>query len=249
MKGERIGRGAWMPVLIAATIIAGHVCGSPCRAAAFAPDDSTHVGVEKNSPITGGMRYFFNIYSAEHGYITEQLDRFDLKKADVQFGLNLAFYLTGWDYYLELEFGFDFGHPQYKLFEGETHNVTVQSANLALWFRRGFNDVFDRLWSGKPNIDFLPGVSIAYVMDANVLMQEDGRDDYDQILAGDGWGYAVGAALRWSWAFVEYRYRWRSVDAQPDGGGDFYFPGDAEIDFSGHFLGVGFAIDGNMSKD
>ena len=60
---------------------------------------------------------------------------------------------------------------------------------------------------------------------------------------------AVGAMARWYVVFIEYRYRWHKVtSAQTDQGGDFFFPGDPELDFSGHFLGFGFGGDGNVGK-
>lgn len=190
-------------------------------------------------PISFGFRWYASFYSASLDYVKTQLGRFQLENNGVEWGVNLTSYLTGWGYYLEGEFGFNFGSNR-KLFEGATHNVVVQSAMFGLTLRRGIHNVLKASSSHAPRIDVLPGISAGYVADANVIMQEEGREDWEQVLLAEGWVWSVGVAVRWSLVFLEYRYRWwKLTDAEPDGGGGFFFTGEPEIDFSGHFLGLG----------
>jgi hypothetical protein len=205
---------------------------------------------ERKSPITGGVRLALSLYDAENAYLNYQLSRFNLQDRSVAAGLTFCLYVTGWNYYLEAEFEGATGSPAQSLFEGGTHNVRFRSVAFGLWFRRGFNDIIGGLSRRAPRIDILPGVSASYVSDTSVIMQEDGQEDWEGVLSGEGWGYAVGAVVRWSWFFVEYRYKWwRITDAWTRNGGDFFFPGNPELDFSGHFIGIGIGWGGDLEGD
>ena len=73
----------------------------------------------------------------------------------------------------------------------------------------------------------------------------------DQVLAGSGWGYSAGILVKFYFFFIEYRYRWKNLsDIWTRNGGDFFFPGDPKLDFSGHQLGIGIGGSTNIyAKD
>jgi hypothetical protein len=218
-----------------------------------APGDSSNVGEraaqgdtvpsgKNESRLGGGVRLAIHISTADNSYLNDQLSRFDVDGITTAWGAHIAGYVTRWNYYLEFELGLD-NFPEEDMFEAKTHTVFVESVDLGVSARRGFDDILRKMWEGGPQIDLLPGISVTYVTDADVHMREKDRSDWTRTLEGSGWGYAIGVVLRWQPAFFEYRYRWiRLTDVKPDGGGEFFFPGDPELDFSGHFFAVGIDL-------
>jgi hypothetical protein len=132
------------------------------------------------------------------------------------------------------------------------HFFSSSETHVLLWYRRMFK------FSGHDWVSFSAGLGLGYSWAwASVGRQGDSEDNSDgdqnaAVLAGSGLTYSAGLGIEFRLveksvvsihAGLDYRYRIdSSISASTKNDGAAFFPGRAEFDFSGQYIGVGISL-------